>query len=242
MRSQNKYKSYDQSVQIFEKFPLRVLKFKNTKWKRVQKVLLSKLSKIVKKKSKSSKPKKFKNNLSVKVDFKIWEKVKSFYQNGRKVTNSIFNTVDKSLSTSNLKKTLLNSNCETLDVYRQTLLKPEFKLSILLWKLNLFSSSFQASQAISEKKILINDAPVKTNFLLLKGDIIRLRTESYKKNTDVRKSKIHFSPSDIVSSFVEIDYYSSVIVIVKNLEDLSDQDLHFVKQEFYNLKKIKDYI
>jgi ribosomal protein S4 len=240
MRSQNKYKNYDQSVLISEKFPLRILKFKNTKWKKVQKILLFK----IKKKFKSNKPKKFKSNLSVKVDFKIWEKVKSFYQNGRKVTNSIFNTLDKSLANSNLKKNLLNSkfSFEILDIYRQTLLKPEFKLSILLWKLNFFSSSFQASQAISEKKIYINGIPVKTNFSLLKGDIIHLRAEIYKKNNDVRKSKIFFSPSDTILSFVELDYYSNAVVIVKNLEELSDQDLYFIKQEFYNLKKIKDYI
>jgi ribosomal protein S4 len=244
MRSQNKYKSYNQSIQIFEKFPLRILRFKNTKWKKVQKILLSKFSKIVKKKPRSSKPKKFKSNLLVKLDFKMWEKVKSFYQNGRKLTNLIFNTNDKSFANSILKKTLLNSksSCEILSVYRQALLKPEFKLSTLLWKLNLFSSSFQASQAISEKKIYINNVPVKINFLLLKGDVIHLKAENYKKNIDVRKANICFSLSDVVFSFVEIDYYSNVIVVVKSLEDLSDQDLLFVKQEFYNLKKIKDYI
>jgi ribosomal protein S4 len=240
MRSQNKYKNYDQSVLISEKFPLRILKFKNTKWKKVQKILLFK----IKKKFKSNKPKKFKNNLSIKIDFKVWEKVKSFYQNGRKVTNLIFNTLDKSLANSNLKKNLLNSkfSCEILDLYRQALLKPEFKLSILLWKLNLFSSSFQALQAINEKKVYINGAPVKTNCLLFKGDIVRLRKENYKKNTDVRKSKNYFTSSDIILSFAEVDYYSSIIVVVKDLENLSDQDLYFIKQEFYNLKKIKDYI
>jgi ribosomal protein S4 len=245
MRFQNKYKSYDQSIQIFEKFPLRVLKFKNTKWKRIQKLLLSNFSKTQKKKKlKDGKSKKIRNNLFVKVDFKTWEKIKIFYQNGRKITNLIFNIFDQAFTNSELKVNLLGlkASGKILDVYRQTILKPEFKLSILLWRLNLFCSSFQASQAIDEKKVIVNGKAVGNNFSILKGDIIYLITENYKKNTNIRKSKIEFSFSDTVSTFVEIDYYSNLIVVIKDLKNLSEQDLYFIKPEFCNLKKIKDYI
>jgi ribosomal protein S4 len=245
MRSQNKYKSYDQSIQIFEKFPLRVLKFKNTKWKRIQKLLLSNFSKTQKKKKlKDGKSKKIRNNLFVKVDFKTWEKIKIFYQNGRKITNLIFNIFDQAFTNSELKVNLLGlkASGKILDVYRQTILKPEFKLSILLWRLNLFCSSFQASQAIDEKKVIVNGKAVGNNFSILKGDIIYLITENYKKNTNIRKSKIEFSFSDTVSTFVEIDYYSNLIVVIKDLKNLSEQDLYFIRPEFCNLKKIKDYI
>jgi ribosomal protein S4 len=245
MRFQNKYKSYDQSIQIFEKFPLRVLKFKNTKWKRIQKLLLSNFSKTQKKKKlKDVKSKKIRNNLFVKVDFKTWEKIKIFYQNGRKITNLIFNVFDQAFTNSELKVNLLGlkASGKILDVYRQTILKPEFKLSILLWRLNLFCSSFQASQAIDEKKVIVNGKAVGNNFSILKGDIIYLITENYKKNTNIRKSKIEFSFSDTVSTFVEIDYYSNLIVVIKDLKNLSEQDLYFIRPEFCNLKKIKDYI
>jgi ribosomal protein S4 len=245
MRFQNKYKSYDQSIQIFEKFPLRVLKFKNTKWKRIQKLLLSNFSKTQKKKKlKDGKSKKIRNNLFVKVDFKTWEKIKIFYQNGRKITNLIFNIFDQAFTNSELKVNLLGlkASGKILDVYRQTILKPEFKLSILLWRLNLFCSSFQASQAIDEKKVIVNGKAVGNNFSILKGDIIYLITENYKKNTNIRKSKIEFSFSDTVSTFVEIDYYSNLIVVIKDLKNLSEQDLYFIRPEFCNLKKIKDYI
>ena len=245
MRFQNRYKSYDQSIQIFEKFPLRVLKFKNTKWKRIQKLLLSNFSKTRKKKKlKDSKFKKIRSNFFVKVDFKTWEKVKTFYQNGRKITNLIFNMFDQSFTNSKLRVNLLGPKAsgKILDVYRQIMLRPEFKLSILLWRLNLFCSSFQASQAINEKKVIVNGKPVGNNFSILKGDIIHLVTENYKKNTNIRKSKIQFSPSDTILTFVEVDYYSNLIVIIKDLKDLSGQDLYLIRPEFCNLKKIKDYI
>jgi ribosomal protein S4 len=239
MRFQNRYKNYDQSIQIFEKFPLRILKFKNTKWERLQKKLLSK---IRKKKLKDSKYKKFKNNLLIKIEFKIWEKVKDFYRNGRKATNFISNTFDNTFTNSQLKVRLLASKVsdETLNIYRQTLLKPEFKLNILLWRLDFFCSSFQASQAIHDKKILVNGKFVEGSFSLLKGDVIYIATEAYNKN--FRKSKIKFSPSDGILSFIEVDYYTSLVVIIKDLENLSNQDLYFIRPEFDNLKSIKDYI
>lgn len=168
-------------------------------------------------------------------------KVKSFYQNGRKITNLLFNTFDHSVNSAYFRKNVLDSksSCQILNIYRQVLLKPEFKLDIILWRLKFFNSSFQASQAICDKKILVNDKVVGNNFLLSKGDMISFAPDCYKKNTNVKKSKLNFSPSDVILSFVEIDYYSNSIVIIKNLEDLSNEDLYLIRTEFYNLKKLK---
>jgi ribosomal protein S4 len=245
MRFQNKYKSYNQLAQVFEEFPLRVLKFKNTKWKRVQKILSFKLPKnILSNKKKKHKLKKFKDHLLVKVNFRTWEKVKDFYQSGRKITNLLFNTFDQAVSNTELRKSILCSkvSCEILNVYRQMLLKPEFRLNILLWRLNIFDSSCQATQAIHDKKILVNDKVVGSNFLLSKGDIIFLKLKCYRHNVNLKKSRLNFSPTDVILSFVEIDYYSSHIVIIKSLENLGHDDLRFIRSESFNLKKIKDYI
>lgn len=245
MRLQNKYKSYDQLAQIFEGFPLRVLKFKNTKWKRVQKVLSFKLPKnVLLNKKKKNKIKRFKDHLLVKVNFRTWEKVKSFYQSGRKITNLLFNTFDQSVSNTEFKRSILYSkaSCEILSVYRQMILKPEFRLNILLWRLNIFCSSYQATQAIHDKKVLVNDKIVGSNFLLSKGDIVSLNLKCHQKNINLKKSKLNFSPTDVILSFVEIDYYSNNIVIIKSLENLGHDDLRFIRTEFCNLKKMKDYI
>ena len=248
MRFHNKYKSYDHLSQIFEKFPLRVLKFKNTKWKRIQKTLSFKLSNAdlisKRKKSNQQKLKKFKNNILVKASFKTWEKIKSFYQTGRKTINLLFNTFDQSISNTSFRKTILDlkASHETLDIYRQVLLKPEFNLSILLWRLHFFSSSFQASQAIYDKKVQVNNKFVGSNFLLSRGDIISVTLKCHNINMNIKKSKLNFSSSDTILSFVEIDYYSNTIVIVRGLEDLTQTDFYFIRPEFCNVKKIKDYI
>ena len=244
MRLHNKYKSYNELTQIFEKFPLRILKFKSTKWKKIQKILSFKLPKKTSISKISYKSKKFKDNLLVKVNYKTWEKIKRFYQSGRKITNLLFNIFDQSISTTYLKKNILNSktSCEILNIYQEILLKPEFKLNILLWRLNIFCSSFQASQAIYNKKVQVNDKFVAPNFVLSKGDIISLKSKIYEKNIHIKKSKSNFSPSDVILSFIEIDYYSNNIVLLKNLKDLSQDDFYLIRTEFCNIKKIKDYI
>lgn len=252
MRFVNKYKSYDKLFSIFEKFPLRILKFKSTKWKRVQKVLTFKLSKM-KKGFKSLKRKKtFKNNRKrfffdnfvIKVNLKSWYRVEKYYENGRRIKDSVSKMFDRSLSTAYFRKVLVLSKkaSDIRHIYSHSLLKPEFRLDILLWRLKFFSSSYHACQAIDESRITVNNKSVKGNFFLSKGDIILFSSE-YKLNNfcmkKVRKSTLF---SKVVLTFVEVDYYSNCVIVLKNLEDLGTEDFYVLVKELHSLKKIKDYI
>ena len=166
MRLRSKYKNYNQLSQPFDKFPLRILKFKNTKWKKIQKVLsTSHLNK-----------KKFVENFSIKVPYKTWEKINNYYKEGHKLKNSIFMLYDKAVSVSYFRSILKNNTLSSTlrNMYLHTLLKPEFRLDILLWRLNFFESSYQARQAINEKKVKVNQKRVAGNFFLSKGDIVSL--------------------------------------------------------------------
>ena len=143
MRLQNKYKSYNQLSTSFEQFPLRILKFKNTKWKKLQKTLTL------------SKQKRFNENSSIKVQYKNWEKINNYYKDGNKLKNIIFNRFDKSLSTTYFKSVLKKAKFSSTikKMYLNMLIKPEFRLDILLWRSKFFVSSFQSRQAINEKKV-----------------------------------------------------------------------------------------
>ena len=255
MRFINKYKSYDKLFSIFEKFPLRVLKFKITKWKKIQRLLLFKFSKKnkrsinvksigLKKKVRSSRKKLFFNNLLVKVSLKTWYKVEKYYENGRRIKNILHNIFDKSVLTSHFRKVLKFSKkaSEIQKAYSYTLLKPEFRLDILLWRLNFFSSSYQASQAIAERKITVNGRLVQGNFFLSRGDVIFFCSNLKLNTLNVKKVKYKTLFSKIVSTFVEVDYYSNCIVVLKNVEDLGKEDLYILVKDSYSLKKIKDYI
>jgi ribosomal protein S4 len=127
-------------------------------------------------------------------------------------------------------------------MYLHTLLKPEFRLDILLWRLNFFESSYQARQAINEKKVKVNQKRVAGNFFLSKGDIISFSHSFNFKNLDISEKINKNTQSDTVFSFVEVDYYSNTVVVIKNLKDLTTDDFHLLLNETYNIKKIKDYI
>ena len=252
MRFVNKYKSYDKLFSIFEKFPLRILKFKSTKWKRVQKALTFKLSRMKKvfkglkqkKFSKNSRKKFFFDNFVIKVNLKSWYRVEKYYENGRRIKNSVSNMFDRSLSTAYFRKVLVFSKkaSDVRHIYSHSLLKPEFRLDILLWRLKFFSSSYQACQAIDENKITVNGKSVKGNFFLSKGDIILFSSECKLDNFCMKKVEKNTLFSKVVLTFVEVDYYSNCVIILKNLEDLGTEDFYVLVKELHSLKKIKDYI
>lgn len=243
MRFINRYKGYNKLFSIFEKFPLRVGRFKSTKWKRVQR-LLSFRTKQKDAKKRKSKRRLFFNNFLTKVSTRTWYRVEKYYENGRRIKNAISSLFDKTLPTSFYRKTLNFPYKSYLisKIYSNTLLKPEFRLDILLWRLDFFRSCYQASQAISEKKVKVNGKLVKGNYYLNKGDIITFSSLRPLGVLSVRNVKSNFLFSKKFLTFVEVDYYSNCIVVLKGFEDLGLEDFYILVKEHYSLKKVKDYI
>ena len=234
MRLRSKYKGYNLLSQPFDRFPLRVLKFKNTKWKKIQKILSSL----------GTTKKKIVENFSVKVPYKTWEKVNNYYKDGHRLKNSIFLVYDKAVSVTYFKSVLKNPSLSSTlrNMYLYMLLKPEFRLDILLWHLNFFESSYQARQAINERKVRVNEKSVAGNFFLSKGDVITMVNCKNFKALDLNQKIDKNSVSDIIFPFVEVDYYTNTLIVIKDLKDLTEDDFHLLLTETYNIKKIKDYI
>jgi ribosomal protein S4 len=255
MRVVSKYRGYHRLFTIFEKFPLRINNFKSTKWKRVQKLLRSKLQKRARSlkqsgwKKASSNRRKYKrrlfvNNFLTKVNFRYWYRVESHYENGRRIRNVHSSAFDGALDTNFYRDALLFSkkSCLTDLVHSRVLLKPEFRLDILLWKLNFFRSSYQASQAISDRKVQVNGCFRKGNYFLRKGDIISFNSKYRAEYLDLKESKSAFFSSKVIPTFVEVDYYSNCVVVLKDVEELTVEDFYLLIKDSYCLKKIKDYI
>ncbi len=243
MRFFNKYKGYNKLFSIFEKFPLRVGRFKSTKWKKVQR-LLSFKTKQKNSKKKKPKHKLFFNNFLTKVGTRAWYRVEKYYENGRRIQNTISNLFDRTLPIHFFNNALnLSYKFHLIDkVYVSTLLKPEFRIDILLWRLSFFRSCYQASQAICEKKIKVNGKCVKGNYYLRKGDIITFSLFRASKDLAGKKVRFNFLFSKKFSTFVEIDYYSNCVIVLKDFDDLSLEDFYILVKEYYSLKKVKDYI
>lgn len=253
MRFINKYKSYDKLSSIFEKFPLRILKFKSTKWKKIQKMLTFKILRLKERFKRSkrsrafSKPRRkkfFFDSFLTKVSLKTWYRVEKYYENGRRIKSAVSNMFDKSLPTRYFRKVLLLSKkaSDVRHVYSDALLKPEFRLDILLWRLKFFESSYQACQAIDEKRVLVNGKQVNGNFFLSKGDVISFSWDYKLDNLCMRAVRANTLFSKVILTFVEVDYYSNTIIVIKSIKDLGPEDFYLLVKAFYSLKRVKDYI
>lgn len=51
-----------------------------------------------------------------------------------------------------------------------------------------------------------------------------------------------FLPNKSLNSFIEIDYYSNTIIIVKDVEELTPTDLILSTQEAFNIRKFMNYL
>jgi ribosomal protein S4 len=118
-------------------------------------------------------------------------------------------------------------------LFLSCLVLPEFRLDILLWRLQFFKSPFQARQSIVNNEVFINDKKVYGNSILKKGDVISF---SETKKIDLSNFNLKLLP------YVEVDYYSKNIVILINWQDLKIEDCYYFINESFDLKKFKSFI
>ena len=241
-----KYKIYYQSKKILIEPSLRLLKFKRTKWKLIQENITKKAFLFKKQfffeKSKLNKPRyvknSFRNNFSLKVRTKAFIKLRSIFKLNLQAKRHYKQLFDNAISLQRLN--LLRSNFYKTK-FTNTLIKPYFKLDILLWKLHFYNSCYEAQQCINNGLILVNDIKVKPHFFLKKGDIIKIglsNSFSFNMQKRIRDTLLVLSKDSIFFPFLEIDYYTKTIVIVKGLEELSKDDFYLFNSTYFDLKSL----
>ena len=230
MRLDKKYKKFSKLNTSETLFSEKILNFKRSKWKNAQKNI--RLSSKIGYKRRS-------NPFICKLPSREVENIQRSYKQGLDLKSSLILSFDKAIRSSSIKKELsYKLNKSTKDVLANCLIKPLFRIDILLWKLNFFKTSFQARQFINERKILINSKPFKSNYFVKKGDIITFRT-GVKNNLfldTVLESNIN------LYSFVEFDNLLKTIVIIKDLDEFSSEDISLVVKNFFDINKLKNYI
>jgi hypothetical protein len=224
MRLINKYKKYQKNFLLLNSFPkARLLKFNRPKWLKLKNLLKKKKKRI-----------KFFNNLLFKAPYKRWEKIKLAYKEGlnrKKMLSAFF---DNSLSSKSIKMyTSSTSSKSFLPLLIKSFILPLFKLDILLWKLAFYNSTYESKQSIKNKNIFVNFENKKENFTLVKGDIIQI------KNLNKNLNRV---PLLLLNSFLEVDYYTNTIIVLKSPEDFSDKDLFFILTEYIQYKKLLDFV
>jgi len=161
-------------------------------------------------------------------------RMKKYYKNSLIYKNSIIQQFDKSFDFINYKKDISTSkNLSYIDLVKLTSIKQLYSLKILLWSLNFFSSSLECSEFIKGGFISVNNKILHFNCFLKKGDVISINKNifllNFKKNIQDRV----LSPK--IYSFVEIDFYTCTVVVIKDSTELDLKDFSLLLPKLSNV-------
>jgi ribosomal protein S4 len=230
MRFLNKYKNFQSLKTIPNLVSNRVLNFKRPKWKKIQKNFKRKKIKFV-------------DIFLQKATYKNWNKVKKTYKKGLELKRYLDILSDVKFSISYYKKFLSNQTNSlffTKNLVFNFLIKKFFRLDLLLWKLKIFSSPYESRQYIKNNVILVNNKSSYEAYFLKKGDIIKFKSFSL---LNYKNKILNNKGFDFLQSFIEIDYYTNCIIILKDLNTFSIEDFFLILyNQSINLKYLLYYI
>jgi hypothetical protein len=200
MRVFKKYKTWSQ-INTSNFFPLRILKFKKTKWKKIKKILLRTKNSCL-----------FLEHSIQVLPTKTWDRIKNYYKTELGFKLNLKKRYDCKLLSN--KKILPHEKSYIINNF----IKTEYRLDLLLYSLNFFASIYQARQSIKNGLVLINNKPsLSENTVLIKGDIVCLLGDKNNLPQMIKK--------ELRFSFLEIDYYTQTFIILKNLNAINFQDI-----------------
>jgi len=245
MRSLAKYKLYSQITPNV--IPFKLLKFNRSKWKKIKKIIKINLKVL-------QNCKKFKNpNNLIKRKPSFKNKSKFHYYYGlqvRKRTMPSFSKYYKScLLTNRVFKQFFNNKFnvekttskEYFMFFKTFLIKQFFNPAVLLTNLNFFNSPSEAVQSLLNGSILINFEKKKSNYVLKAGDLISLSDEKIKSFCFKKIVKKKMFLKRKLFSFLEIDFITGNILILKDPSSLNYLDSNLFINSFIDIHQLKNY-
>jgi ribosomal protein S4 len=197
-------------------FPAKLLKTNKKSWKSLLSTYSSQKSSKLIKDSKTT--------LNSIVKIKRWDFNRKLYKSGLELKRYYYHIFDYVIRNKILKRIHLNQSVK----YKQNnfinavlyLLKPNFRLDILLWSLGFFNSVYESRNYIFSRNILLNaNRNPQPNNILNTGDIVSLipfrKDLSFKK---ISAKKIYFKKQFYL--FCEIDYYTKTVIIVNDISNI----------------------
>ena len=124
-------------------------------------------------------------------------------------------------------------------LYAFHVIKPLYRIDILLWYLNYFVSSSDARQNIHNRKVFVNGKIAKVNYFLKKGDVISLsKSPAFEKKRSYSRVRRKYKTNKLIFSFIEHDCYSNTILIIKDLFDLSSDDFRLLVEKHIKVQDL----
>ena len=219
MRLNPKLKVYLKTNTIYSSIPSKALNFKKPKWKIIKKIYKKCLTR-----------QSFINHFKICPQFKRWQKLNK--QNHkifrtRRIIEQAYDQSIKQKEISKLKKKL--KNLTYTNIVKNIFLKNEYRIDILLWKVLFTASLYQTRQLINSNKIHVNNHSTICNYYVKKGDIISIDALYKTRANKIRLKKlVRFNP------FLEIDHFTGTILIIKNLNEITLQDLSLIMPKRLN--------
>lgn len=230
MRNVKKYKQYSKNKELSVNIPSRILKFNRPKWKFFQKKL-----------DQFNKPSgSFINPLVRKASDRYWDKSTDYFRDGIQLKRYLMNSYDASIKTAFLKKG--SEKKKTVkSLLLNFLVKPVYRVDILLSRLHFFYSLYQTRQFIKYGIILINGKKVDISYVLKKGDVISFNLKKTYKHLKFKEISTKFLNNNAIYSFIELDLYTNSLVILKDIDELTQGDLNLLVTDYFDLYKLINY-
>ncbi len=216
MRRISKFKIFKKTKTFLLECPNKILNFKKSSWLFYKNIL----------KKRDKKRSHFINYAILGCKkYGGFQKKFSFGMN-LKLRRQLIQHFDCAIKSNSFRNSLLKNlkigNKSNINVIKEIFVRFEYRLDIVLYRLNFFSSSFEARKAIQSGSVEVNGKIIKNqNYITKKGDIINI-LNSLRCVTDILKRKLlvsHFN------SFLEVDYYTRTVIIVKDLSEITSLDL-----------------
>ena len=96
----------------------------------------------------------------------------------------------------------------------------EYRIDIILYNLQFFVSLYETRQYIKNGFVLVNNKVIHSeNNNIKSGDIIFLSKKIIIKPKILNK--------ELKFSFLEVDYYTQIVVILKNIKNFNHKDIFY---------------
>jgi hypothetical protein len=157
-----------------------------------------------------------------------WNRISRTYKSRLEFYSSLFAQFDQSIKIKRLKsyKTL-----GRFDNYVKHFAEGYFKTTALLWASYFFKSTYEAKQSVDFSNVVINNGLGTSNEMLLSGSVVSVLD----KNFELKKNIMKYSENTQMLSFIEVDYYSQELVLIKDVNNISEDDLNLLIIDSLNL-------
>lgn len=230
MKKYYKYKIYLNNNFNLKRFPLRFLKFQKAKWFKFKQYLKNKQ---YTKRPFYIKNTSFINNLKIfNNKYKI-KRRKNTFRNILSTKRLLYIIFNKAINIKYWRQLQQIKKWKHLDYMLAFLIKPYFKVDVLLWNLDLFISTRAVKKAIKEKEIYLNNKILTKVTFLKKGDVLIIKSPYL----NIKKNKTKYLSDKKILSFIELDYYTNTITITKDFSQLTANDMQIIIRNLFTITR-----